>query len=148
MQILFIFIKKLLSFRFSLMGAKILKYLLCYGQALKNWDFKVAENQHCDCSLGVTTFEASEFLKTRPRSGSPYVIIQEAIKKDFENAPHQKMIRMAQMKKISVATASRIGKKMGGKVWDYSWKTGASAKKHPFVERPKESPESHYHFLQ
>ena len=59
--------------------------------------------------------KVSESLKDRPRSGRPQVISQEAIKKAFENDPCQKMTRLAQKKKISVSTVSRVVKKMGGK---------------------------------
>ena len=57
----------------------------------------------------------SETLKDRPRSGRPQKIRRETIKKAFENDPELKMTRLAQKKKISVSTVSRVVKSMGGK---------------------------------
>lgn len=57
----------------------------------------------------------SETLKDRPRSGRPQKIRRETIKKVFENDPELKMTRLAQKKKISVSTVSRVVKTMGGK---------------------------------
>ena len=57
----------------------------------------------------------SDTLKDRPWSGRPQKICRGTIKIAFENDPELKMTRLAQKKKISVSTVSRVVKSIGGK---------------------------------
>ena len=58
--------------------------------------------------------KASESLSDHPRSRRPQVISQEVIQKIFENDPCQRLTRLAQEKKISVSTMSKMAQQMGG----------------------------------
>ena len=59
--------------------------------------------------------KALKSLKVHSQSGRPQVISHKAFRKAFANDPCQEMTRLAQKKRISVSTVSRMVKKMGRK---------------------------------
>ena len=95
---------------------------------------------------------ASVFVKDLPQLRRPHVTSKEAIKTACENNSCQKMTRLAQKKKVSVSTVSRMLKKMGEKSFQENpvkCSNGSETfgEEDPFVELPGESRESNLNFF-